>query len=85
MLRVSTSDAMQFHLASLNIQQNESVKKLAGWGAILAVPTVIFSLYGMNFADMPELHWTWAYPAVLAGTLAGSVWLYGHLKKRGWI
>jgi magnesium transporter len=34
---------------------------------------------------MPELHWTWAYPAVLAGTLAGAVWLYGHLKKRGWI
>lgn len=85
MLRLSTSDAMQFHLASLNIQQNESVKKLAGWGAILAVPTVIFSLYGMNFADMPELHWPWAYPAVLAGTLAGGVWLYGHLKKRGWI
>ncbi len=85
MLRVSTSDAMQFHLASLNIQQNESVKKLAGWGAILAVPTVIFSLYGMNFTDMPELHWRWAYPAVLGGTLAGAVWLYGHLKKRGWI
>ena len=73
MLRVSTSDAMQFHLASLNIQQNESVKKLAGWGAILAVPTVIFSLYGMNFTDMPELHWHWAYPAVLAGTLAGAI------------
>lgn len=85
MLRVSTSDAMQFHLASLNIQQNESVKKLAGWGAILAVPTVIFSLYGMNFANMPELHWHWAYPAVLAGTLGGAAWLYGRLKSRGWI
>lgn len=85
MLRLSASDAMQFHLALLTINQNESVKKLAGWGAILAVPTVVFSLYGMNFADMPELHWHWAYPAVLSGTLAGAVWLYGHLKKRGWI
>lgn len=85
MLRLSASDAMQFHLALLTINQNESVKKLAGWGAILAVPTVIFSLYGMNFAHMPELHWPWAYPAVLAGTLAGGAWLYGHLKKRGWI
>jgi magnesium transporter len=46
---------------------------------------VIFSLYGMNFSVMPELHWPWAYPAVLAGTLGGAVWLYGHLKKRGWI
>ncbi len=85
MLRVSASDAMQFHLALLTINQNESVKKLAGWGAILAVPTVIFSLYGMNFAHMPELHWPWAYPGVLAATLAGAAWLYGHLKKRGWI
>ena len=85
MLRLSASDAMQFHLASLTHNQNESVQKLAGWGAILAVPTVIFSLYGMNFADMPELHWHWAYPVVLGVTLAGVVWLYGHLKKRGWI
>ncbi len=85
MLRLSASDAMQFHLALLTINQNESVKKLAGWGAILAVPTVIFSLYGMNFAHMPELRWPWAYPAVLAGTLASGAWLYGHLKKRGWI
>ncbi|ODU48258.1 MAG: magnesium transporter CorA, partial [Thiobacillus sp. SCN 63-374] len=48
-LRVSTSDAMQFHLASLSVKQNESVQKLAGWGALLALPTVVFSLYGMNF------------------------------------
>ncbi len=85
MLRTSASDAMQFHLASLTIQQNESVQKLAGWGAILAVPTVVFSLYGMNFEWMPELHQRWAYPAVMIATSVGSVWLYRHLKKRGWI
>lgn len=85
MLRTNTSDAMQFHLASLTIQQNESVQKLAGWGAILAVPTVVFSLYGMNFSWMPELRQPWAYPAVLAATTAGSVWLYLRLKRRGWI
>lgn len=85
MLRLSASDAMQFHLAALTLKQNESVQKLAGWGAILAVPTVVFSLYGMNFTDMPELRWRWAYPVVLLGTGAVAVWLYGHLKKRGWI
>lgn len=85
MLRTNASDAMQFHLASLTIQQSESVQKLAGWGAILAVPTVVFSLYGMNFSWMPELSQPWGYPAVLAATAASSIWLYRHLKKRGWI
>lgn len=84
-LRTSASDAMQFHLASLTIRQNESVQKLAGWGAILAVPTVIFSLYGMNFDRMPELHQPWGYPAVLAVSAASMVWLYRRLRKRGWI
>ncbi len=85
MLRTSTSDAMQFHLAALNIQQNESVQKLAGWGAILALPTVVFSLYGMNFKWMPELNMPLAYPAVMAATTVVTFWLYKRLKKRGWI
>lgn len=84
-LRTNASDAMQFHHASLTIRQNESVQKLAGWGAILAVPTVIFSLYGMNFAWMPELKLVWAYPAVLAASAASMFWLYRRLKQRGWI
>lgn len=85
MLRTNASDAMQFHLASLTLRQNESVQKLAGWGAILAVPTVVFSLYGMNFDWMPELHAAWAYPAVLAATAIASLWLHHYLKKRNWI
>lgn len=84
-LRTNASDAMQFHHASLTIRQNESVQKLAGWAAILAVPTVIFSLYGMNFDWMPELHQSWGYPAVLAVSAASMGWLYLRLKKRGWI
>jgi magnesium transporter len=84
-LRNSTADAMQFHLASLSVKQNESVQKLAGWGALLALPTVIFSLYGMNFDYMPELKWPWAYPALLLLTGAGALVLYRRLKQRGWI
>lgn len=84
-LRLSTSDAMQFHLASLSVRQNESVQKLAGWGALLALPTVVFSLYGMNFEYMPELKWPWAYPALLLATAAGMLVLHRRLKKRGWI
>src|SRR4030065_2750519 len=48
-LRMSTSDAMQFHLASLSLKQNESGQKLAGWGALLALPTGGFRPYGLNF------------------------------------
>jgi magnesium transporter len=84
-LRRSTSDAMQFHIASLSLKQNESVQKLAGWGALLALPTVIFSLYGMNFKFMPELAWPWAYPALLLLTGIGALVLYRRLKRRGWI
>ena len=84
-LRTSTSDAMQFHLASLSVKQNESVQKLAGWGALLALPTVVFSLYGMNFEFMPELKWPWAYPALLLLTGLGMLVLYRRLKRRGWI
>jgi magnesium transporter len=84
-LRSSASDAMQFHLALLSLKQNESVQKLAGWGALLAIPTVVFSLYGMNFAVMPELKWPWAYPAVLALTALSAAWLHRRLKQRGWI
>ncbi|MCA1979101.1 MAG: magnesium and cobalt transport protein CorA [Thiobacillus sp.] len=84
-LRLTTSDAMQFHLASLSVKQNESVQKLAGWGALLALPTVIFSMYGMNFEFMPELKWPWAYPALLGLTAAGVYYLYRRLKRRGWI
>ena len=83
-LRASTSDAMQFHLATLSVKQNESVQKLAGWGALLALPTVVFSLYGMNFEFMPELKWPWAYPALLVFTGVAMGVLYRRLRRRGW-
>ncbi len=76
---------MQFHLATLSVKQNESVQKLAGWGALLALPTVVFSLYGMNFVDMPELKWPWAYHSLLLLTGVGMLVLYRRLKRRGWI
>ncbi len=84
-MREMLSDAMHFSLATLSLRQNESVQKLAGWGAILAVPTLVFSLYGMNFHVMPELALPWGYPAVLLGTGAACYGLYRHLKRRGWI
>ena len=61
-MRDMLTTAMQVNLALVANNQNEVVKRLAGWGAILAIPTVIFSLYGMNFEWMPELKWKAGYP-----------------------
>lgn len=84
-MREMLTDSMHVSLASISLRQNESVQKLAGWGAILAVPTLVFSLYGMNFKVMPELNLTFGYPAVLVLTASACFGLYRHFKKRGWI
>lgn len=77
--------AIQVNLAIVTVGQNEVVKRLAGWGAILAIPTVVFSLYGMNFSYMPELQWHYAYPVVVLATISGCMTLYIRLRRAGWI
>ena len=77
--------AMQVHLTFETVRQNEVVKRLAGWGAILAIPTMVFSWYGMNFRHMPELDWQYSYPAVVGGVALASLLLYWRLKRSGWL
>jgi magnesium transporter len=77
--------AMQVHLTFETVRQNEVVKRLAGWGAILAIPTMVFSWYGMNFRHMPELDWKYSYPVVVGGVAVGSLLLYWRLKRSGWL
>lgn len=84
-LREMLISAMQVNLALASVEQNEAVRRLAGWGAILAIPTVVFSMYGMNFKEMPELSWHYAYPTVLGLTAVACMWLYRWLKRYGWL
>ena len=77
--------AMQVHLTFETVRQNDVVKGLAGWGAILAIPTMVFSWYGMNFKYMPELDWPYSYPVVVGVVLFGSLILYKRLKRNGWL
>jgi magnesium transporter len=84
-MREMLTTAMQVNLALVTVRQNEVVKRLAGWGAILAVPTVMFSLYGMNFRVMPELQWHFGYPMTLAATALACSLLYRKLKQSGWL
>lgn len=79
------SSAMQVNLALVGVSQNDVVKRLAGWGAILAIPTVVFSLYGMNFRNMPELQWTYGYPAAVGITIVGCILVHRRLVRAGWI
>ena len=81
MLRV----AMDVNLALVSVGQNEIVKRLASWAAILAIPTMIASFYGMNFDYMQELHWHFGYPATLIVMLLGCLWLYRRLKLAHWM
>lgn len=84
-MREMLTAAMEVNIAYVSIRQNEIVKKLAGWAAILALPTLVASIYGMNFDVMPELRWHYGYPAVAALTFVGCAWLYRRLKRSGWL
>jgi magnesium transporter len=76
---------LQANMAVLSVQQNEVVRKISGWAAIIAVPTLFASLYGMNFEHMPELKWEFGYPAVVALMLLIAFGLYRYFKHVRWL
>jgi magnesium transporter len=65
--------------------QNEEVKKISAWAAILFAPTLIGTVYGMNFDHMPELHWYLGYPFAIGAMALVSGFLYAAFKRRSWI
>lgn len=73
------------HLAEASNDQNEEVKKISAWAAILFAPTLVGTVYGMNFDSMPELHWAWGYPLALLAMFGVSVVLFGIFRNRRWI
>ncbi len=79
------SAALEVHLALITVGQNEVVKRLASWAAILAVPTMIASFYGMNFDVMPELRFSYGYPVTLGVMTLLCVLLYRRLRRAGWL
>ncbi|MFJ2817764.1 magnesium/cobalt transporter CorA [Streptomyces sp. NPDC091279] len=79
------SDILSAHLAQMSVRQNDDMRKISAWAAMAAVPTMIAGIYGMNFDHMPELHWVWSYPAVIAIMAVLEVLLYRTLKRRGWL
>jgi magnesium transporter len=94
MLRVITSveqfkdllsTALGANLTQINVRQNEDMRRITAWVAILAVPTAVAGIYGMNFDHMPELKWEYGYPMVLVLILLICVFLYRRFRRAGWL
>jgi magnesium transporter len=77
--------ALEANFSLISISQNEVQKRFAGWAAILAVPTLIAGVYGMNFRFMPELDWIYGYPFMLSLTVVICLLMYGGFKRAGWL
>ncbi|NNN37060.1 magnesium/cobalt transporter CorA [Streptomyces sp. S3(2020)] len=76
---------LQAHLAQVSVAQNEDMRKITAWAAIVAVPTMVCGVYGMNFEHMPELRWTFGYPLVLCVIAVACLTLYRGFRRNGWL
>jgi len=79
------TSVLDANVALVSVRQNDIVQKISGWAAIIAVPTLVSGIYGMNFEHMPELASRWGYPWALMLMLVLSYSLYRMLKRFGWL
>ena len=86
------SSALQANLTQVSVRQNEvavrqsqDMRRISAWVAILAVPTMVAGIYGMNFEHMPELKWTFGYPLVMGVIAVACIVLYWRFRKSGWL
>jgi magnesium transporter len=84
-LRELLTTALEAHLSLIAVRQNEVMKQLAAWAAILAVPTAVAGIYGMNFEFMPELRWRFGYALVMTAIVTTCAFLYARFKRAGWL
>ncbi|MFF1443155.1 magnesium and cobalt transport protein CorA [Streptomyces sp. NPDC058295] len=79
------ASVLDAHLAKVGTWQNDDMRRISAWAAILAIPTMVAGIYGMNFAHMPELDWRYGYPCALALMALGSGLLYRAFRRNGWL
>jgi magnesium transporter len=83
--RDTVTTAISVNLAMITIGESEVTKRLAAYAALVAVPTLIAGVYGMNFAHMPELKWSFGYPISLAAMAGIDGYLWYRFRKAGWL
>ncbi|GGJ26252.1 magnesium and cobalt transport protein CorA [Streptomyces brasiliensis] len=76
---------LQAHLAQVTVAQNEDMRKITAWAAVIAVPTMVCGVYGMNFDHMPELRWRFGYPLVIGVISIACLALYRGFRRNGWL
>jgi magnesium transporter len=76
---------VQAALARVDMQQNSDMRKISAWAGIVAVPTMIAGIYGMNFEFMPELKWHWGYPVVVGIMVIAILALYFGFRRVKWL
>jgi magnesium transporter len=84
-LREMVTTAISVNLSLITVQENETVKRLAAYAALVAVPTMVAGVYGMNFAHMPELQWAWGYPLALGLMVVTDSYLFYRFRKAKWL
>ena len=84
-LREALTQILTVNATLVAQRQNEDMKKISGWAAILFAPTLIAAIYGMNFDVMPELHWAFGYPVAVALMVAFAAALYLIFKRAKWM
>lgn len=78
-------DMLAVHLAQVSVRQNEDMRRISAWAAVIAVPTLVAGVYGMNFEHMPELTWRFGYPLALAVMGGACVVLWRAFRRSGWL
>jgi len=84
-LRDMVITAMSVNLSMIAMSTGEITKRLAAYSALVAVPTLIAGVYGMNFKNMPELEWAWGYPVTLVVMVGLDAFLFARFRKAGWL
>ena len=84
-IRDSVATAISVNLSMITLQENETMKRLAAYAALIAVPTMIAGIYGMNFEHMPELGWKFGYAGALGVMTVIDVYLFYRLRKAKWL
>ncbi|MBL8670357.1 MAG: magnesium/cobalt transporter CorA [Alphaproteobacteria bacterium] len=84
-LREMVTTAISVNLSMVTVQESETTKRLAAYAALVAVPTMIAGVYGMNFEHMPELKWAYGYPTAVGIMIAIDVYLFYRFRKARWL
>ena len=84
-IREAAATAIEVNLSMISLQENETMKRLAAYAALVAVPTMIAGIYGMNFEHMPELEWKFGYGLTISVMAVIDGYLFYKLRKAKWL